>query len=313
MGFLMPYIDVASTIDIDNYYDNKKQKINNILLHETALSFRIHTMARNLALAIAELHTLGHHFVDLKPANIKVYRDTHFICLLDCDGFSIQGHNKRFPATLLTSEYIAPEALKLNSPPQSLGETQDQFALAVIFFQLMNNGIHPFQGIPLANINVQATDDYVKADLYSHGINKNPRIKPRPQSVHECFDIETRQMFDKAFTAHPRSRPTAREWQLHWQNRQLQQCASIKNDPLHIRFAGMNCPTCHLEKFAGKIRSITYHAATSTNPTVINIPPSTPTKLPPTIKSTSTSSTKIWPIVIGVIVLIVVAIASQIK
>lgn len=253
-GFLMPYIDVKTTIDIDNYYDGVKQKINHITPQETALSHRV-DMARNFSLAIAELHALGHHFVDLKPANVKVYRNIYFICLLDCDGFSIQGSGRRFPATLYTSEYISPEALKSNADPKTLNESQDRFALAVILFQLMNYGIHPYQGIVQGNINVQATDDFVKQDLYPHGLSRNPKIKPKPLSVHEFFDRNTRMLFDRAFMENPQSRPTAREWQLHWDRHNkplLQQCGKIKNDYLHIRFTGMGCPTCHRENFAGK-------------------------------------------------------------
>ena len=29
-----------------------------------------------------------------------------------------------------------------------MGEEQDKFALAVMIFKLLNNGIHPFSGVP---------------------------------------------------------------------------------------------------------------------------------------------------------------------
>ena len=36
----------------------------------------------------------------------------------------------------------------MTQTPEDMGEEQDKFALAVIIFKLLNNGIHPFSGAP---------------------------------------------------------------------------------------------------------------------------------------------------------------------
>lgn len=62
--------------------------------------------------------------------------------MFDCDGFSIQGEQARFPAEFVSEEYIYPEGMAQSC--EDMGEEQDKFALAVIIFKLLNNGIHPF-------------------------------------------------------------------------------------------------------------------------------------------------------------------------
>ena len=69
--------------------------------------------------------------------------------MFDCDGFSIQGEQARFPAEFVSEEYIYPEGMAQSC--EDMGEEQDKFALAVIIFKLLNNGIHPFSGVAKKN------------------------------------------------------------------------------------------------------------------------------------------------------------------
>ena len=113
--------------------------------HRDDLGFRLF-VARNLASVAADVHAAGHSIIDLKPPNVLVYRDSGFIGLIDCDGFSIRSRANVYPAEMFTIEYLAPEGH--SSTPGRLGKEQDAFAFAVIAFQLLNEGIHPFQGRP---------------------------------------------------------------------------------------------------------------------------------------------------------------------
>ena len=133
-----------------------------------------------------------------------------------------------------------------------LGEEQDLYGLATIIFQLFNWGIHPFQGIIQPGLGeFDTNDDKAKALLYPHGIITHPQIKPRPQSVHACFDDVTRQMFDEAFIGPAASRPKARQWANHLRNlyesKQLAKCTVFPNDIKHMRWAGKECPQCFIE------------------------------------------------------------------
>ncbi len=250
VGFLMPVVDQTESFTFDCYYDKTLiKKLESP--EEVALSFKLE-IASNLSRSVSELHKHGHYFIDLKPQNIRVFRRTHIVTLIDCDGFSIQGIEKRFPAEMLSADYIAPEAYRGNIYPQNLSEPQDRYALAVILFQLLNGGTHPFQGIVTdANISANTNDEKAAAGLYPHGLTPNPRILPRPQSIHSCFDDETRSLFDLSFTGTQSERPSAEKWAQHFKrlldDKALVRCDGHPFDIRHMRFQGKTCPTCHLE------------------------------------------------------------------
>ena len=251
LGFLMPYLDQQATYSLDTYYDPILSK-RLTGSHLGALSLRVE-IALNLCRLICQLHDCGHHFIDIKPQNIRVYKDNHRVVLLDCDGFSINNRNgqpSRFPADLISTDFIAPEASRNHLAPNALGEGQDCYGLAVIIFQLLNYGTHPFQGIVIdPNVKVWTNDERAALWLYPHGAVPHPSVKPRPQSIHGLFLPESRALFDKAFTGV--SRPTPHEWANHFQeilqNRLLVRCQRFPDNIGHIHFKGQACIGCTIE------------------------------------------------------------------
>jgi DNA-binding helix-hairpin-helix protein with protein kinase domain len=260
IGFLMPRIDEAESFILNYFYDLTLAKARGLNQQQT-LSQKL-MIARNLSLLLAELHKRGHYVIDFKPENIKVFRKSRYVALLDCDSFSIKGeNNKRYWATNYSSEYIAPEALRSKSAPKQLGESQDRYALAVVLFQLLNNGTHPFQGIPKSSAVFGGTDEKVKKGWYPYGKDGHPAIAPRPESIHNCFDDKLRAMFDQAFAGAPRQRPSAAQWHEYFgaliKEQGLRVCSAKPHDPMHSCFAGKPCVACQYEPMvtAGSVSS----------------------------------------------------------
>ncbi|MDC0877830.1 hypothetical protein OAP73_06035 [Methylophilaceae bacterium] len=251
IGFLMPLIDLKNSFSLDFFYDAvlfHKLKSSN----EVALTFKL-AIAKNLAKVVADLHADNHFFIDLKPQNIRVAKGTHAVTLLDCDGFSIASKNgKRFPAELISTDYIAPEVTNKNESPVNLGEEQDLYALAVIIFQLLNKGTHPFQGIIKNNLKANTNDEKAAKGYYPHGLKPHPYIDPRPQSTHATLLESTRKLFDSAFSNSQVRRPKARIWAKHFDeiltNKLVVRCEKKSTDLSHLRFRDMDCPACYLEK-----------------------------------------------------------------
>ena len=297
IGYLMPRIDEHLSLTLDFYYDRH-------LFSSThpgakpALPYSLE-IGRNLAGLVGELHRHGHCFIDFKPQNVKVYRDIHTVALLDCDSYRISSRSLAiFPATNFSSEYIAPEALANPLGPPALSEDQDRFALAVILFQLLNNGIHPFQGIQTGALDLPSTDDKVRAGLYACRLKGNPGIRPVATSIHECFDRGTRRLFDRAFAGTGYSqRPTALEWKQHFAallDRPGLECCRTQPDELaHVRFAGMPCGACHYERVLEEARRKTGVAASAAVPP--RSPGTRPAAVPPSLPQPPASRPPVAP------------------
>lgn len=255
VGFAMPKVDLARATSLENLLSKKSRASLGI---PDSYGFRI-TAAANLASVVAELHAHGHHIIDLKPINLNVYTDTFIIAVLDCDGLSIHGTDgERFPAHQYTDGFICPEALQQKLPPQALAESQDRFALAVILFQLLNQGIHPYQGIPAKGAAIPPTNgERVEKELYAYGRAENRLIAPSPWSIHEFLDIDTRKLFDRAFTTR-HDRPSAAEWRDHllpYANKSTGKTIVCSKYIEHVHFS-MGCPWCALEKKKNNVRLV---------------------------------------------------------
>lgn len=236
IGFLMPEIDFGRSTSLVNLLQKSSRRIEKL---SDYYGYRV-LVARNLASVFAELHRAGHHMIDMKPANLRFYPSVSWMAVVDTDGFSITGKHGRIPADVVSDEYIAPESWK--KPPGELGEAQDLFALAVIIFQLLNNGLHPFAGA--AGGSSQATDLQARIleGLYAYALVPRPGLMPSQASLHRMFRRGTRVLFDNAFQ--PRGqRPRAEEWRDHLDllMAQMTKCSAKPDEHVHF---GAGCGFC---------------------------------------------------------------------
>lgn len=249
IGFTMPKIDMQHSVSLEYYFDST-------LAHRLSPDDRSPSsklaIAHNLAALTADLHGKGSCFIDFKPQNMRVTKRNRLVSFLDCDGYRVTAKDGTvFGATHFSTGYIAPEALQNNHGPADLSYDQDRFALAVVLFQLLNFGIHPFQGIPNPNVDAQGDDDKVKARLYPYGIAPNRMMAPKKSSVHGLFPTRLRQLFDQAFLG--RERPSARQWQEVLLSLQggdgTVRCQVHPSNPEHGGFIGKGCLVCFRNKF----------------------------------------------------------------
>lgn len=250
VGFLMPYVDYGFSNTLDYYLDPSLYR-EKFKYESFALSYKVE-VARNLAGVLKLLHSKGHHFIDFKPQNIRIYDRYHLVSLIDCDGFDICGiDGSRYPAKGFSSEYINPRALELNSSPESLGEEQDLFVLAVVIFQILNFGIHPYSGILKDGSSLATTDEKVREGYYPYGIASNKRISPNKFSVHSMFLPELRNLFDQAFSSSTNNYPKVNEWievlEGVLSEKKLTKCSIHPSKAEHIHFQGMACMACFRE------------------------------------------------------------------
>ena len=240
VGYMMPLINMDSAVSLDHLMQKAIRK--KLKLSEK-YAYRIFA-AYNVASMVAALHKCEHYIIDLKPSNISVYKDNMLVAVVDCDGFSIKGEKTRYPAEFVSEEYIYPEGMKQSC--EEMGEEQDRFALAVIIFRLLNNGIHPFSGTPKDPTSSMLTiQERITNYHYAYGLWPDKYQYPHPYSIHEYFNKETLELFERAFTKGGK-RPSAHEWQDHlWKLMHgLKQC---KNNPNHVYFTSKGCGLCSIE------------------------------------------------------------------
>ncbi len=244
LGYTMPVVDMGRAVMLEQVLQRNERRRAQI---REDYRFRVF-VGRNLAGAVWKLHKKGHGIVDLKPVNVLVYQKTGFVCLLDCDGYDVQGTgNNRYPADLFTAEYLYPEGHQKKLRPEQVNPIeQDRFSLAVILFQLLNNGLHPYQGIPVGTAVPPSVGERIAEGLYSYGKRRNYRQVPAKQTLHEYFRDDTRQLFDQAFAQTPSgARPSALNWLEHFDRLivDLQDCSAQKEEHQHF---GKGCGLCAL-------------------------------------------------------------------
>lgn len=101
---------------------------------------------RNLAAALASIHKAGHMVGDVNESNIFVSSESK-VLIVDTDSAQIKGKDGRiFPCEVGKPEYTAPEISHgaLRDNPRT--PATDNFALAIVIFQMLTGGSHPTDG-----------------------------------------------------------------------------------------------------------------------------------------------------------------------
>lgn len=247
IGFAMPAVDFQKTELLESMLQPKQAQQKNL---RSDLGARV-VVAANLALAVSAIHDQGHQIVDLKPPNLRLYRQELYVAVLDCDGFHISVPGRTLSAPQATSEYLAPE---YHGKPITEPEQQDRFALAVILFRMLNFGIHPYDGLAKSKNAPTDREGRVSGGMYAYGITPLSTVAPLPVSAHRFFPEELRRYFDRAFGPVAARRPSAREWSLALSQYGEMKTALIKACSVgHLWFTGQPCGVCHRDGVLNRV------------------------------------------------------------
>lgn len=260
IGYAMPELDFDRSLSLNPFmYPREAAKLT---AYQQSLNYRVQLCA-NISALMADLHGHGHAFIDFKEANMRLMPEPStgmdddykgfIVGFIDCDSYRITGSDGSvYPSPVISPEMTSPEYHE-HKDIGLLDEKHDRFVLAIELFKILNNGIHPFYFIPvsdrLKNAAHRNTDQFIKERLYAYGLQPQPEIAPLKNSIHVCWDDQTRAMFDKAFlSTNPTDRPSAAEWENHLrglvQHRQFKVCENYPNDASHIHFVGKPCHRC---------------------------------------------------------------------
>jgi hypothetical protein len=243
-GFSMRRVDFDATVSLGSWFDRRSRQGMNLTDDDRVRVY----MAHNLAAVTEFVHGAHHAIVDMKPANIRAYRDGGFVCLVDCDGFTVHDGNKTFPSRVWTAEFCAPETFAAGWSVQRWGELQDRFSLAVLILMLINDGRHPADGISDA----LPADRAGRLALGEEFFRKGGALRAPPASHHAYFSSQTIDYFTRAFCGRPEDRPSAKEWKDHLR-KLSKSLVSCPNNPAHWHY-GTGCAWCALHGTAAPIQ-----------------------------------------------------------
>lgn len=245
VGFLMPRFD-GQRSELHQLYTPATRKQTFI---RADWSFLLHA-ARNVAAAVETVHAAGHVVGDVNQRNFIVAGDAT-VKVLDCDSFQIRDGGRMFFCEVGMPEFTPPELQ--NRPLAGIERTpnHDAFGLAVLCFQLLFMGRHPFAGRFLGK-GEMPIERAIAEGRFAFGRNSRSRqMEPPPNMVlFDSLPPRLMALFEAAFVGGA-SRPAARDWMRALETVQSEIRACVM-EPMHKYYKALpECPWCRLETAAG--------------------------------------------------------------
>ncbi len=206
--------------------------------------------ALNVARAIADVHARDCVIGDINHSGILVSSQA-IVALIDADSFQISEGGKDYLCSVGVPEYTPPELQGKSLTGVRRVPNHDAFGLAVILFQLLCMGRHPFVG---SYVQGEMPMERAIADYrFAYSMRRQVGMKPPPgTTLLSDFPPSIAQAFETAFDRWT-ARPTPAQWVvlLEQLEKQLRRCAA--NSLHYYPTAASECPWCRMERTVGVV------------------------------------------------------------
>ncbi|MHC4184290.1 MAG: protein kinase domain-containing protein, partial [Planctomycetota bacterium] len=244
-GFIMPRIDTKVFVKL-LYYIDPRDRVKRLQGAFTWL--HLHAIGRNLASCLAAIHERGYCVGDINESNILVAGTTP-LTIIDCDSFQIEDHSSGevWLCRVGKQEYTAPEVLEQRYDEINRTKETDCFALAVVLFQLLMEGFHPYAASGKLVDDAPTPRDKIRKGLFPYTSPKKGIAPPPDAPSFNILHPDIQNLFHRSFqTGHkePSARPSAKEWMavLDKTPQHFTKCTTNEN---HRFLVHLNtCPWC---------------------------------------------------------------------
>src|SRR5262249_43331526 len=241
-GFIMKKISQAEEVHALHSPKSRLQKF-----PEASWAFLIY-VAANSARAVAAIHEHGLVIGDVNPKNILVTRKAT-VYLLDVDSFQVSVEGKTYRCEGGFPEYTPPELQGVAFRDVDREQEHDCFGLAVVIFQLLFMGRHPYSGRYLG-AGEMPLERAIREYRFAYGVDAEARKMRQPPGTLALDSMPSPlvDLFRRAFLATDRPRP--REWieNLDSLARGLKKCELHSG---HYYYRELrDCPWCGIESQA---------------------------------------------------------------
>jgi DNA-binding helix-hairpin-helix protein with protein kinase domain len=203
--------------------------------------------AANIARAVGKVHESSAVIGDINHSGILV-SDRAVAALIDADSFQF---GDRHLCRVGVPEYTPPELQGLRLERVVRTAAHDAFGLAVVMFQLLMMGRHPFVGRYSGG--EMPIERAIREHRFAYSARSDTGMRPPPGAVLLTdFPAAVGEAFELAFGRDASVRPGATVWvdRLSQLERQLRACP---NRPEHFHAAAGDCPWCRMEQAVGMI------------------------------------------------------------
>jgi DNA-binding helix-hairpin-helix protein with protein kinase domain len=205
--------------------------------------------ASNVARAFAVVHQAGHVIGDVNHSSVMIGPDAT-AKLIDCDSFQVHFKDESFPCEVGEPLHTAPELQGKSFRGLIRTENHDNFGLAVLIFELLFMGRHPFAGIYEGGD--MSLEEKIRTFRFAYGENaaKLGMTQPPGTLPLDSISPELADMFDGAFCpegADDFGRPGPTYW-VEGLDRLESSLAACWRNQTHEYWSGLSaCPWCALE------------------------------------------------------------------
>lgn len=248
-GYLMPRVSrMRSLFSVYNPSIRRQETPLFSFLH-------LHRAARNLASAVRSLHRRGYVIGDVNESNILV-GETALITLVDTDSFQVTSPDSPFcyRCPVGKAEYTPPEMQGKRFSEFDRNETHDLFGLAVLLFQLLMEGTHPFAGKYRYSDDPPPYESRITSGHFPYG---NRNIPYQPSDIAPSFDTlhpSLQALFLRCFEeghSTPSARPNADTW-LNCLAEVEAELISCEENKQHYYYSHLSaCPWCQRAALLG--------------------------------------------------------------
>lgn len=247
-GFIMPRM--VGHKDIHALYSPKSRRME---FPDADFRFLLRTAA-NVARAFAAVHKAGCVIGDVNHGSVQV-SSRATVTLIDCDSFQLSSNGQTFYCDVGTPTFTPPELQGKPFRGVTRIPNHDHFGLAVMLFQLLMMGRHPFSG-RFTGSGEMPIEKAIGEFRFAFGIHrKSFQMEPPPHSLPlSVLSSSIADLFERAFARDASFKPV-RPSPVDWANAlsqlelSLQACATT---PGHHYLKGLHhCPWCRVEKTLG--------------------------------------------------------------
>lgn len=244
-GFLMR--NVLRHKPLHELYSPGSRKIH---FPEADYRFLVRT-AQNISKAVASIHAIGCVIGDINQSSILVSQSAT-VALIDSDSFQVNSGARQYLCRVGVPEYTPPELQGSSLAKVARSPNHDAFGLAIVVFQLLFMGRHPFVG-SVRRGDIPALHESIRDFRFVYTENRDVGMDQPPGTpALSDFPRSVALAFEAAFgRASQDSRPSSLAW--------IDVLAELEQSLVQCRYQKMHwhpvesaeCPWCTMERELG--------------------------------------------------------------